>query len=132
MPFYKKDAGQLLVAPNFVLNAAYELREDSHDLYSYPVDGWYWFTDLDAAMSGLSTVDKPVSVTMRQCRLALLQAGLLDTVEASISELGAEAAIEWNFASVVTRDSPLLSSIATTAGLSEQAVDDLFAAAAGL
>lgn len=132
MPFYKKDAGQLLVAPNFVLNAAYELREDSHDQHVYPVDGWYWFADLDAAMAGMPSATQPATITMRQCRLALLHAGLLDTVESLVGSLGAEAAIEWNFASVVTRDSPLLSSIATAAGLSEQAVDDLFAAAAGL
>lgn len=40
--FYKLD-GELLFGPNFVLNAAYELRRDTKDQYSYPVDGWYWF-----------------------------------------------------------------------------------------
>lgn len=46
--FYKLD-GELLFGPNFVLNAAYELRRDTKDQYSYPVDGWYWFeSDLSA------------------------------------------------------------------------------------
>lgn len=40
--FYKLD-GELLYGPNFVLNANYELRKETHTKYTYPVDGWYWF-----------------------------------------------------------------------------------------
>lgn len=40
--FYKLD-GDLLYAPNYVLNANYELYRDSHETYTYPTDGWYWF-----------------------------------------------------------------------------------------
>lgn len=40
--FYKLD-GLLIYGPNFVLNAAYELRRDTHAQHTYPVDGWYWF-----------------------------------------------------------------------------------------
>jgi hypothetical protein len=40
--FYKLD-GELLYAPNFVLNANYELRKETKDEHTYPVDGWYWF-----------------------------------------------------------------------------------------
>lgn len=39
--FYKID-GDLLFGPNFVLNANYELRRDTKDQHTYPVDGWYW------------------------------------------------------------------------------------------
>jgi hypothetical protein len=48
--FYKLD-GQLLYGPNFVLNAQYELRKEQKDSYTYPVDGWYWFADENAARS---------------------------------------------------------------------------------
>ena len=42
--FYKLDAGdQLLHGPNFVLNANYELRRETYDQNTYPVDGWHWF-----------------------------------------------------------------------------------------
>lgn len=41
--FYKNDNGTLLFGPNFVLNANYELRKETHDLHTYPTDGWYWF-----------------------------------------------------------------------------------------
>ena len=40
--FYKND-GDLLYGPNFVLNADYELRKETKDEHTYPVDGWYWF-----------------------------------------------------------------------------------------
>jgi hypothetical protein len=40
--FYKLD-GSLLYGPNYVLNAHYELRRETRDDHSYPIDGWYWF-----------------------------------------------------------------------------------------
>lgn len=40
--FYKLD-GELLFGPNFVLNAKYELRRETKEDHTYPVDGWYWF-----------------------------------------------------------------------------------------
>jgi hypothetical protein len=40
--FYKIDGG-LVFGPNYVLNAAYELRRELHETYTYPVDGWHWF-----------------------------------------------------------------------------------------
>ena len=40
--FYKLDA-DLLFGPNFVLSANYELRRDTKDQHTYPIDGWYWF-----------------------------------------------------------------------------------------
>ena len=40
--FYKLD-GSLLYGPNYVLNANYELRRETRNDHSYPVDGWYWF-----------------------------------------------------------------------------------------
>jgi hypothetical protein len=48
--FYKLD-GILCYGPNFVLNAQYELRKEQKDTYTYPVDGWYWFEDENAARS---------------------------------------------------------------------------------
>lgn len=40
--FYKQD-GEILYGPNFVLNANYELRKETYQEHTYPVDGWYWF-----------------------------------------------------------------------------------------
>ena len=46
--FYKLD-GDLLYAPNYVLNANYELYKEQYETYTYPVDWWYWFdSELEA------------------------------------------------------------------------------------
>jgi hypothetical protein len=46
--FYKLD-DELLYGPNFVLNANYELRKETHEQNVYPVDGWYWFNSEEEA-----------------------------------------------------------------------------------
>jgi hypothetical protein len=58
--FYKND-GVLLYAPNFVINANYELRTELHETYSLPVDGWYWFDDRKQALDffGLEEPEQP-------------------------------------------------------------------------
>jgi hypothetical protein len=72
------------------------------------------------------------SVTMRQARLALLDAGLLPAVEAFIAEAGEEERIEWEYATEVYRDNPLFARVAEALDLSDQAIDQLFATAAAL
>ena len=74
-------------------------------------------------------------VSMRQARLALLQAGLLSQVEAAIA--GIEDAnqrqavqIEWEYAAEVNRTHPWVQHLATALGLSEARLDELFTLAA--
>lgn len=78
----------------------------------------------------------PESVTMRQARLALLAAGLLDGVDAAIASLPSpqrEAArIEWEYATEVRRDSPTMALIGAALGLTAEQIDALFVDAAGL
>ena len=78
----------------------------------------------------------PASVTMRQARLALLGAGLLDDVEAAIAALPSpqkEAArIEWEYASEVQRSSGLVPMMGAALGLDDAALDALFIEAKGL
>lgn len=75
----------------------------------------------------------PQVVTMRQARLALLAAGLLDDVETALSSLeGAEgqaARIEWDYSSEVHRNKPFVSMLGVQLGLTEEQIDDLFVAA---
>jgi hypothetical protein len=47
--FYKNDNGEVLFGPNFVLNASYELRRETHEQHTYPVDGWFWFDSEEEA-----------------------------------------------------------------------------------
>ena len=46
--FYKLDA-DLLYGPNFVINANYELRRETYDQHTYPIDGWSWFDSEEQA-----------------------------------------------------------------------------------
>jgi hypothetical protein len=77
------------------------------------------------------------TVTMRQARLALLGAGLLDDVDAAIAAIPDEtqrraAQIEWEYAAVVERNNVLIQQLAPAFGMTEQQVDELFATAARL
>ena len=78
----------------------------------------------------------PQSVTMRQARIALLRAGLLDKVDAAIAALpapdGDEARITWGYASEIRRDGPLIGQLAPGLGLTDQVIDGLFIEAATL
>ena len=134
MPFYKKYGDELRVAPNFVYNSEFALRAETHADHTYPVDGWYWFDNLDAAMAGMPK--NVLSVTMRQARLALLGAGLLDDVDAAINAMPepqrTAARITWDYSSTVERDNEVLVALAASLGLAESDLDNLFTTAASL
>ena len=78
----------------------------------------------------------PASVTMRQARLALLGAGLLDDVDAAINSLPIpqkEAArIEWEYSQEVQRHNGFVSVLAPMLGLTDAQTDALFIGAATL
>lgn len=78
----------------------------------------------------------PASVTRRQARLALLQAGLLETVNATIAAMPSpakeRAQIDWDDAQTFDRDNQLLVQMAGALGLNDAALDALFVAAAAL
>lgn len=75
-------------------------------------------------------------ITMRQARLALLAAGVLGDVAPALAALPSPhrdaAEIEWEYASEVRRDAPLIAAIGSALGLTEDQIDDLFEAAAVL
>lgn len=78
----------------------------------------------------------PPSITMRQARLALLQSGLLTTVNAAVAAMpgveGDAARIEWEFSGSVERNRPLVQSLAVALGLTKAQLDELFTLAATL
>lgn len=74
---------------------------------------------------------QPVTqITMRQCRLALLQAGLLDDVEAMISQAQRSVQIEWEYATVVDKTSALVQEIGSSLSLTVEQIDQMFIDAA--
>lgn len=78
----------------------------------------------------------PQSVTMRQARLALLDAGLLQSVADTVAAMpgieGDAARIEWGYAQEVRRDSALLASLANSLQMTDMQIDDLFTKGASL
>jgi hypothetical protein len=74
----------------------------------------------------------PSVVSMRQARLALLAAGHLETVNNAISSMEQASQIEWEYATEVKRNSPLVASLATLLNLSPEDLDSLFVTASTL
>lgn len=77
----------------------------------------------------------PQSVEMAQARLALLKAGLLSRVDAAIDAIPdamqREAArVDWEYRTVVPRNSALVQGITASLGMTDAQVDDLFRLAA--
>lgn len=83
-----------------------------------------------------SAVVVPIEVTMRQARLALHAAGKLAAVNAAIAALPeppkTAALIEWEYSSMVRRDSQFVSMLGPALGLDAAALDALFVAASKL
>jgi hypothetical protein len=92
--------------------------------------------DEQTAIDEGSKVPVPQEVSMRQARLALLARGVLGHVDAAIESLPSpdrEAArIEWDYSSVVARNSPLVEMMGAALGLDDDALDELFITAARL
>ena len=73
----------------------------------------------------------PQVITMRQARLQLLEVGLLDDVEALVA-LDRKSQIEWEYASEVYKESPLIESVKEAMSLTDKQIDDMFIAASKL
>lgn len=76
----------------------------------------------------------PTKVTMRQARLALLQAGQLSTVETMVNTIpvsagGESVRIEWEYAADVDRNHEWVQLLSAQMGWSDTDLDNLFAIA---
>ena len=67
----------------------------------------------------------PQSITPLQCKLQLLESGLLDEVEALVTA-DRKVQLYWEYASVIERDNEILLMMATSLGMTEEQLDDLF------
>ena len=74
----------------------------------------------------------PQQVSIRQARLALLDAGLLDDVEAIITTAGRSAQIEWEYAATVDRNHPVIAIVQQQQDMTDSQIDALFIEAAKL
>jgi len=79
----------------------------------------------------------PTVVTMRQARLVLLQAGLLDQVEGTLAAIEdpferSSAQITWEYSTEVERDNPLVILLSSAFNLTTDQVDSMFRQAINL
>ena len=78
----------------------------------------------------------PQEVTMRQARLALLDAELLANVQTAINSLPepakTKAQIEWDYSNALQRGNSFVSTLGGALGLDNEALDKLFIAASKL
>lgn len=126
--FYKYEDKDLLYASTFVEGDGYVLVVDNKDHYTYPVNGWYWFDSEELARAFFAERSKDV-VTQRQFRLSLLQVGIdPDNITKMLANDKA-ALIEWNYATVIDRQHPLVDQLGAALNKTPQEVDALFAVA---
>ena len=76
-------------------------------------------TDLQNAPQPVAPIR---SIDARRLRLALLQLNLLDDVESAITTLGRAAQIEWEYATTIKENYPLVEALATNLGLDTDAI----------
>ena len=125
MGFYKKVDDDILKGENFVFSPVVTLKAEDKDSYEYPQDGWYWFDTFDEALRFFAGLKSSDSITMRQARLYLLNAKLLSQVDSIVSQNEAWK-IEWEYATDVVKNSPLVVALANQLDLSAEAIDTMF------
>ena len=92
-----------------------------------------YITDAELAAFRASAITAtPLVVTMRQARLALLRAGLLASVDAAVAARSDAARIEWEYAAIVDRNSPLVASLSAALAMTQAQLDSLFTEASKL
>lgn len=106
------------------------------------IKGAWAAVDQSAIEAAFPPPPVPSEVTMRQARLALLGAGLLDSVESALNAMPEKtpeqvaqkkaARIEWEYAQTVQRDKGLTVTLAASLGMKDEQIDALFIAADGI
>ena len=74
----------------------------------------------------------PYKISIRQAKLALLGAGLLDDIENAMASADRSVQISWEYATEFERDNPLILYFQSSLNLSKEQVDNLFIQAKGL
>lgn len=100
---------------------------------TYVSPGWHYVNGkfVDPNPPPPPVVEKVTSVSSAQGMLALLDAGLLDSVTAFVDNSTDKALKIWFYrANTWERNNPYIKAVATQLGLTDQQIDDLFRSAA--
>lgn len=107
-------------------------------LYRATADGQVELTPEEEAellaewAANAAAVKVPQSVTMRQARLAIYNAGYLDSVNAAVQNSSEEIKLTWEYAQEVKRNDPYVIQLGALLGLSSEQIDNLFIQASAL
>lgn len=93
-----------------------------------------WTVDAEGTFSppapAIVAPEVPEVVTMRQARLAMLDAGILEAVNSAIEDLPSPqkevALIEWDHSAEVRRDNPLVTMLGVALDMTDEQIDALF------
>jgi hypothetical protein len=122
--------------PKSVFASAFKVEGEPSGAGSWLYEGEDFFEAPSDPEPAPQPVVVPQSITPRQARLALLGAGLLETVQAAFAEIPepqrTAAQIEWDYALTIERGSPLVAQMAAALGMTDEQVDALFVAGAQL
>ena len=67
-----------------------------------------------------------MACTPRQARLALASAGVYEAVQTAVAAVSDQARIEWEYATMVERNNPIISEMQEALGMSDEDLDNLF------
>ncbi len=130
---YSPDTGEHIVTDNA---QGWMLRAGTPaPAYDRQVEGCFWHNGVWVIVEAVAADmygGVPQSITMRQARLALLAAGLLDDVIAAVAAMPQDVQIEWEYAAVLLRGNPLVLQVAQGLGWTSEQIDSLFLSAAAL
>lgn len=119
-----KEYGEIPMTLNLVDTEDLHIYVDI-DGKEYPLEEYCKKQKIAPYVEPESIVVIPRSITMRQARLHLLDLGLLDDIESFISQ-DRKWQIEWEYATEILRDSPLIKAVQTTLDLSDEQIDNMF------
>ena len=128
MPFYKRENEELHAAPNFVYGPGVSLTAETKDDYEYPVEGWYWFDNLDAAMAALINLPETSDISALAGLAVIDEFGLAGAYTAWATSPD-RTFMERAFIDKATtwkRDNAALNTAATALGLTAVQMDAMF------
>ncbi len=129
MPFYKKE-GESFLSAEIISFPDKTLSIDTKIAYTFPVDGWYWFDTLDAAISFYANQTTVPVINSVQVRLQLNTIGARQAVEAYVAAASQDIKDWWEFSLHFARDNLMLIEAATQIGLTTEQLDLFFVEAA--
>lgn len=125
-----KEYGEIPMTLNLVDTEDLHIFVDK-DGKEYPLEEYCKTLEIAPYVEPETHIVVPQSITMRQARLQLLDDGLLDEVEAFVSQ-DRKWQIEWEYANEVERTSPLIEAIKVSLGLTDEQIDTTFIEASKL